>query len=135
MALALVFGACDEEPVGRLCDLGSAPQGMEVVIASPSLDCVSRTCLRVPLTQELPAGSSFPSGGTGLCTATCESDDDCVRDPDSPCLGGFECRVAVTVGPFCCQKLCACRDYGSVPEPAACDPDNPFNRCENLPGR
>ena len=68
------LGACTAEPVGRICDLGTAlPAPSEVVVASPSLDCVSRTCLRVPLGRELPMGSMFPEGNNGLCTAECDS--------------------------------------------------------------
>src|SRR5215212_3234591 len=123
--------SCTGEPVGRICDLGTAtPAASEVVVASPSLDCVTRTCLRVPLTRELPPGSVFPGGNNGLCTSECESADDCERVPESPCVGGFACGVAVTVGPFCCRKFCVCKDYVVVPEtgiiatPKACDPAN-----------
>ena len=127
--------ACANEPVGRVCDLGATPATNEVVVASPSLDCVSRTCLRMPLAQELPAGSEYPAGPNGLCTAECVSDDDCERSPDSPCAGGFACAVAVSVGPFCCRKFCMCRDYGVPPDPIACDPSDETNTCANLPGR
>ncbi|MEO8701625.1 MAG: hypothetical protein ABI867_16385 [Kofleriaceae bacterium] len=128
--------ACGPEPVGRVCDLGSEPPAAsEVVVASGSLDCISRTCLRVPLTQELPPGSEFPSGTSGLCTAECSADEDCESVPESPCRGGFTCAVAVSVGPFCCQRFCVCKDYGVLPEPAACDADDSNNTCVNLPGR
>jgi len=133
---------CTGEPVGRICDLGTeSPAATEVVVASPSLDCVSRTCLRVPLSRELPAGGSFPAGNNGLCTAECSSDDDCDRVPESPCTTGFTCGVAVTVGPFCCRKFCICKDYVVVPEsgqlstPKACDSGNADNACCNLSGR
>ncbi|MEO8701624.1 MAG: hypothetical protein ABI867_16380 [Kofleriaceae bacterium] len=134
--------ACGGEPVGRLCDLGNeAPAAGEVVVASPSLDCVTRTCLRVPLGKELPPGSEFPTGNSGLCTSECETADDCERVPESPCTGGFACGIAVTVGPFCCRKFCVCKDYIVIPEngeletPKACDPDVNENTCQNLPGR
>jgi hypothetical protein len=136
------LSACSGEPVGRICDLGTeTPATTEVVVASPSLDCVTRTCLRVPLGKELPAGSQFPTGNNGLCTAECSSDDDCDRVPESPCTTGFTCGVAVTVGPFCCKKFCICKDYVVVPEtgeiatPKACDPSIADNTCRNLPGR
>jgi hypothetical protein len=137
ISLAVFFvGACGEEPVGRVCDLGATtPAASEVVIASGSLDCISRTCLRVPLTQELPPGSEFPTGTSGLCTAECSSDDECEGVPETPCAGGFTCAVAVSVGPFCCKKFCVCKDYGVLPESAACDPDDDNNTCVNLPGR
>lgn len=141
LVLTLVV-ACGGEPVGRLCDLGAqTPQPTEVVVASPSLDCVSRTCLRVPLSRELPPGSSFPTGNNGLCTAECEADSDCERVPESPCITGFTCGIAVTVGPFCCRKFCICKDYVVIPEsgelsvPRACDPANAENACCNLEGR
>ena len=138
---ALLVG-CTGEPVGRICDLGTeSPAATEVVVASPSLDCVSRTCLRVPLSKELPPGSSFPTGNNGLCTAECSADDDCDRVPESPCVSGFTCGVAVTVGPFCCRKFCICKDYVVIPEsgqlstPKACDASNNDNACCNLAGR
>lgn len=134
----IAVAACAGESVGRICDLGeSTPSASEVVVATPSLDCTSRTCLRMPLERELPPGSSMPTGTQGLCTATCEADDDCVRVPESPCVSGFTCGVATTVGPFCCQKVCMCKDYVVVPrlEKAACDPSNPNNMCSNLGGR
>ncbi len=142
LACGLLGGACADNPVGRICDLGSqTPAATEVVVASPSLDCVSRTCLRVPLGRELPPGSSFPTGNNGLCTAECSSDADCDRVPESPCTTGFTCGVAVTVGPFCCRKFCICKDYVVVPEsgklttPKACDSGNADNACCNLSGR
>lgn len=108
----LLLNACDGEPVGRLCDLGSAAPGPDqLTIATPSLDCVSRECMKVPLERELPPGSIAPTGNTGLCTAACGSDDDCEGVTETPCTTGFACRVATTVGDFACQKLCVCRDY------------------------
>ena len=141
--LSAVLGAgCADNPVGRICDLGAAtPQASERVVASPSLDCVSRTCLRFPPERPLPPGSVAPSGNNGLCTAECSSDDDCDRVPESPCITGFTCGIAVTVGPFCCRKFCICKDYLVVPEsgelatPKACDPEEANNACCNLSGR
>jgi hypothetical protein len=142
LVVGLALAACTSNPVGRICDLGSeTPAPSEVVVASPSLDCVSRTCLRVPLGRELPPGSEFPAGNSGLCTAECSSDGDCDRVPESPCKTGFTCGVAVTVGPFCCKKFCICKDYivvpdsGQLAEPMACDSNTPANACCNLPGR
>jgi hypothetical protein len=142
IGLSAVLAACGGEPVGRICDLGTAlPQAGEVVVASPSLDCVSRTCLRVPLGRELPEGSKYPAGTNGLCTAECGGDSDCERVPESPCITGFTCGVAVTVGPFCCRKFCICKDYvvlpdeGDLPTPKACESSNADNACCNLDGR
>ncbi|TMQ04370.1 MAG: hypothetical protein E6J90_51615 [Deltaproteobacteria bacterium] len=141
-ALAMSGYGCSDNPVGRICDLGTAtPETGEVVVASPSLDCVSRTCLRVPKTGELPPGSNFPEGNSGLCTAECSADSDCDRVPESPCITGFTCGIAVTVGPFCCRKFCICKDYIKIPDtgqlatPKACDPTVMDNKCCNLTGR
>jgi hypothetical protein len=141
-AFATLATGCDDNPVGRICDLGTAtPQTGEVVVASPSLDCVTRTCLRVPKTRELPPGSTYPEGNSGLCTAECTADADCDRVPESPCITGFTCGIAVTVGPFCCRKFCICKDYIVTPEsgelgtPKACDPGLSDNACCNLSGR
>lgn len=145
--------ACGNE-VGRICDLGvqgdtdagvddEGPADNRAVIGSPSLDCQSKLCLKVPvdLDKELPDDFQELSTNRGMCTDFCESDDDCDKVPESPCVTGFSCGVAVTVGPFCCQKVCICKDYivlpegGSLPTPAACDADNPDNACCNLSGR
>jgi len=142
--VALTFGgACGGEPVGRICDLGvEAPGSMQAVVASPSLDCTTRTCLKIPKTNPSPPdGSRYPEGNKGLCTAECGSDSDCERVPESPCVSGFTCGIPVTVGPFCCRSFCICKDYivlpetGELPVPAACDPANPDNDCRNLDGR
>lgn len=137
----VIVGGCTSNPVGRTCDLGSQlPAPAEVVVASPSLDCVSHTCLRVPLGRVLPEGSTY-SENSGLCTAECESDGDCDRVPESPCKTGFTCGVAVTVGPFCCKKFCICKDYvvipdtGQLTQPMACDSSDAVNSCCNLDGR
>lgn len=142
ISIAALGAGCADNPVGRICDLGAAtPQVSEVVVASPSLDCVSRTCLRVPQSRPLPPGSVPPTGNSGLCTAECSSDGDCDRVPESPCVTGFTCGIAVTVGPFCCRKLCICKDYIVVPDsgelapPEACKAENQQNACCNLPGR
>jgi len=139
--VALALAACGGEPVGRICDLGiDNPDPNESVVASPSLDCQSRTCLKVPQGRELPEGSRYPEGNKGLCTAECDQDSDCERVPESPCVSGFTCAIPVVVGPFCCRKFCICKDYivipdGGVPTPAACDESNAANACCNLPGR
>ena len=146
-SLASLAG-CTESPVGRKCDLGvQTPSANEVVVASQSLDCVSRTCLRVgegagyPPKRELPPGSVPLAPNVGLCTAECNSAEDCDRVPESPCTLGFTCAIAVTAGPHCCLKFCICKDYVVVPDggelapPPECNPDEKNNKCCNLPGR
>jgi len=136
----LALSGCGGQPVGRICDLGRTAGDSETVVASPSLDCVSRTCLKVPKPANLPPDVHYPEGGLGLCTDRCNTDSDCERVPESPCQSGFTCGIPTVVGPFCCEKFCICKDYvvipdGGVPVPAACDPSNTTNGCCNLPGR
>ena len=139
---SLAATACSDNPVGRICDLGTtAPPSSGSVIATPSLDCTSRQCLKVPLTGALPPGGRYPMGTEGLCTAECQSDSDCDRVPESPCVNGFTCGVPIVVGPFCCEKFCICKDYivlpasQELPTPPQCDPTNAQNSCCNISGR
>jgi len=143
VAVVVLAAACTGNPVGRICDLGGsqAPDPGESVVASPSLDFVTRTCLRVPVTNPNPPKNIMaPTGTNGLCTAECTTADDCERVPESPCVSGFTCAIPVTVGPFCCKKFCICKDYVQFPAsgqplPMACDGTDPNNNCCNLAGR
>src|SRR5687768_3566388 len=134
---ATLVGGCEENPVGRICFIGAdAGNDNQAIIASPALECPSRTCLHQPLQGQLPMGSQYAD----LCTAECASDDECDKVPESPCVNGFTCAIPVVVGPFCCRKMCICKDYllipdGGLPAPAACDPSKEENTCCNLEGR
>jgi hypothetical protein len=127
--MSLLAAGCSDNPVGNVCFIGAdAGDPNQAIIASPALECTSRTCLRSPGAPE------------ALCTAECSSDSDCDRVAGSPCQTGFTCAVPVVVGPFCCRTMCICKDYIVVPDeglptPAACDPDNRDNQCCNLPDR
>jgi len=151
-AVALLAAAgCSGDPVGRICDLGQKPGVAETVVASPSLDCVSRTCLQIALEKtqkELDMiGSRYPgvdskgaATGLGLCTDSCTQDSDCERVPESPCVTGFTCGIPARVGAFCCEKFCICKDYIVIPDtglkpPNECNADDASNGCCNLPGR
>jgi hypothetical protein len=126
LLLGIMASACTDNPVGRICFIGAdAGTETENVIASPALECESRTCLHI---------QGF---GPDLCTAECSDNSDCDAVKNSPCDTGFVCMVPVVVGPFCCKKLCVCRDYVVVPDggvqtPAACDPSIPANECRNI---
>jgi hypothetical protein len=131
-ALALLaFGVACSPPqhVGRPCELGTAAaggaSGQIATLSSPALECPSRVCL-------LPDQNTV---GTGpLCTAECESSEDCqdgetasANDPtDTRCHGGFVCMWPTTVGAFACRKMCVCTDFvsassGAATKPAACN--------------
>ena len=138
----VALAACDNQ-VGRICDLGvDNPSMTEAVMGSPSLDCQSKLCLKIPVAfgKELPDDFRPLAANRGMCTATCEEDDDCDKVPESPCVTGFTCGVPLVVGPFCCEKVCICKDYvilpeGGLPTPAACNAAEPANHCCNLSGR
>lgn len=132
---ALFATGCPENPVGRICYIGiDAGTPLQNIIASPALECQSRTCLHM-FDQDRALGES------DLCTGECESSDDCDKVAESPCKGGFSCIVPVVVGPFCCKKYCVCNDYlpqgldGGVPTPQSCNADIPANECCNLSNR
>ncbi len=101
----LVLAGCDPDPVGRRCDLGAPVEPAEVVLASGSLDCTSRLCLHAGEDDGVAAATS-----TGMCTAACATDDDCLADSTTPCEGGFACAPVTSVGPFGCEPVCVCRD-------------------------
>jgi hypothetical protein len=128
LALAALAG-CGDNPVGRICFLGGDPPGdNQNIVSSPALECQSRTCVHIA--QQTP----------DLCTGECSSDSDCDKVSESPCDSGFACMIPVTVGGFCCKKLCVCKDYLEIPPggllpPDACDANNAANECCNLPGR
>ncbi len=126
LTLLTSAAGCKGTQVGRQCILPSLGDAgvSQTVVGSPALECQSRTCLHV-------AGAS-----PDMCTAECDSADDCEASSETPCQGGFVCAVPVVVGPFCCKKFCVCKDFNpSMDVPAACDAANAANECCNLPGR
>ena len=104
--------------VGRL-DL----RRIAVSIAAPALECPSRTCLHFPQDE----GATPPMGAqyADMCTAECSGDDDCDKVSESPCVSGFTCAVPVVVGPFCCRKMCICRDFLIIPDGGVPEPEQP----------
>ena len=133
-----VLGAagCSENPVGRRCFIGvDAGNDSQAIITSKALECQSRICLHYPQDEGVtpPEGSEYAD----MCTGECAADDECDKVPESPCVSGFTCAVPVVVGPFCCRKMCICRDFlvvpeGGLPLPEACNPDLPENTCVNI---
>jgi len=104
LVTALGLAACsDPDPVGARCDLGAETKVNQTLVASPSIDCQSRMCLHVGSDEPRSAGTTI-----GMCTADCETDDDCVADPTTPCPAAFVCEVVTDVGAFAGRKVCAC---------------------------
>jgi hypothetical protein len=143
--VVILAGACDDKHIGRPCQTGvpvvdaGSSGGTFATVTSPALECPSRICL---LPGDLGEATADHDGA--FCTASCSTDDDCSdgetgskSDPnDTRCKSGFVCGWPTTVGPFCCQKMCICHDFLTVPagglvEPAACMPGS-GSTCENV---
>ncbi|MBV1859805.1 MAG: hypothetical protein KUG77_15445 [Nannocystaceae bacterium] len=46
-----------------------------------------------------------------MCSTTCDSDIECADFVDGTrCESGFTCAPLMSLGDFCCQKVCVCRD-------------------------
>ena len=114
---------------GATCDVGAGvtggPGGVTMISVAPA--CASRTCLLPPPEQ----AASLNTGA--LCTSSCSTNADCANgmvgsrnDPsDRRCKNGFVCMVPTTVGDFCCEQMCVCRDFvvepvGGFKTPAVC---------------
>src|SRR4051812_4469173 len=123
------FLACNPNSIGRAC---VNPQGSDVrgtQISSPALECPSRLCLIQP-----PAANSSTDGGSrATCTAECDNTGDCDPETHKSCAAGFACATAAPAGPFCCRKVCVCREDlvagvnqdpidGGTIIPHSCDP-------------
>ena len=143
--LALVASAalgavgCEDKHIGRMCDVGmgaGGASGTEAQFNNQALECPSRVCI-----LPVAAGSLVNVPGA-LCTATCESDDDCsdaeirpkgTNDPlDKRCNTSFKCRrilPGLSTNPLACKRLCVCADFlpendDSIGDPAGCNGDN-----------
>lgn len=84
-----------------------------------------------------------------MCSKKCSSNDDCkdggigqdVVVDDTECQTGFECARIQSLGEFCCERLCVCRDdlgvsdlerdcsIGGEAVPGCCDQDPVPDAC------
>jgi hypothetical protein len=139
LALTWLGAGCEDKHIGRPCDLGgSVDAGPNVLVSFPgALECPSRICL-------LPRRERNIEPPTGpLCTAQCESNDDCDGErrgknaDDTRCRDGFICRrllPGLSNDPLACKRLCVCKDFiittPGVPAPDfsdSCNGDTPIN--------
>jgi hypothetical protein len=112
--------------------------GTTATINPEALECPSRICL-------LP-GAEKTTDTTSLCTADCQSDDDCSDAETGPrnsstdhhCETGFACIVPTTVGDFCCRRFCACKDFLNINPmtgyqiPKVCQSGSGNTSCKNV---
>lgn len=120
--------------VGAPCQPSFVPESRLLEVGSP--DCASDMCLygdtisADPL-QTCTESSDCSGFGKGvicnpttgeceldpahiaarsMCTDLCEQDSDCVGADGTTCEGGFSCVPISSLGPVCCQRICACND-------------------------
>jgi hypothetical protein len=122
-------GGCEDKHIGRPCNTNvpdaGATGGQVSILTSPSLECPSRICLQAATLGIMESAEDQAAEGA-MCTAGCSTDDDCSdSDPGTLCKKGFVCTWPTTTGSFCCQKMCVCHDFvtvpsGGIPEPSTC---------------
>ena len=137
LALA-AFGsmACEDRAIGRPCDVLADASTSQAVYNPSALECPSRICLKPDVQKGgqaagNPATNTLPTGP--YCSATCSRDSDCdgqkrnlKNGNDARCMNGYTCGVVFSVGPFCCKKLCLCKDFynldqgGGLETPVIC---------------
>ena len=136
--VALGLGGCSDQHIGRAC-VTNAPadagaNGETTVISSPSLQCPSRICIQPSPMGPVATDQALMEGA--MCTASCNTDDDCTdTDPGTKCMKGFVCAWPTTAGPFCCQKMCVCHDFVTVPKGGFVEPDvctSSSKGCQNV---
>lgn len=119
--------ACEDNGIGRPCDLMADAGTQQAVYNAQALECPSRICLKPIL-----APGASDRGTDAYCSALCSKDSDCEGQKrsngdsnDKRCTQGYACGVAFVVGPLCCQKVCLCKDFlndKGVTLPPPCDP-------------
>jgi hypothetical protein len=141
--LGLVTSGCEDKHIGRVCNLdlvdaGTTATGTNASIQGQAVECPTRICVLPADTNPMGSGTTGP-----LCSATCSSDSDCDGETTSDkasvqCKSGFTCVIATTVGDFCCEKLCVCKDFVDTTSgsnynatPTACLP-GPTQICQNV---
>lgn len=137
--VALGAGACEDKAIGRPCDLQADAGETQATFNQQALECPSLICVKPSKLETSAATDTVP-----YCTAECSSDSDCegqTRDRNNPkdkrCKSGFVCGVSSVVGPFCCKKICLCKDFvfippGGLQKPPSCDKANATSTCRNL---
>ena len=122
VAAMLLFSACEDKHIGRLCDIGvEMIDDPKVITVNPqALECPSRICV-LPAQEKNTTTAAF-------CTDACGNDDDCAdgeRGPansqtDNRCELGFVCRTIIpklASNPLSCRPVCVCRDFLMTDDP------------------
>ena len=145
LGFVLTAVGCADNQIGRICLNPSAMVKNGVTFVNPAPDCPSRLCMITPKSAAAPADNSHSTSELSVCTAECNSDDDCGNADKSRCPRDVCAVASVVPGEenFCCKKLCICeydlqagfnkdgsgapldRDKFGVPIPKFCLPGAP----------
>jgi hypothetical protein len=136
--LVLVAG-CPRGDVGTPCNHGGKDPPASDVVTFPSLNCNDLLCVYAdatdppaePCTEHADCNTGDPETARfacvegecrldlgyvlerSMCSKRCSSDADCgdrEQSKDHACSTGFTCTAFQTLGPWCCEKFCVCRD-------------------------
>lgn len=164
LSFPLFLGAagCPRSDVGAPCNHGRIESPRTPTVTFPALACDQLMCLYAN-DEEPPAepcethADCNPVGGEtfrcesgqcevsathvlerSMCTQHCEADADCSGgDPDTACASGFACARIHSLGDFCCEKLCVCRDdldlAATEQRDEACEAGNLQGCCDQDP--
>lgn len=139
-AVAAASAGCEDQAIGRPCDVLKDAGALEAVYNGQALECPSRICLKP--SRDINVAMNVDTAPH--CTAECSSDSDCEGEKrnskntnDKRCTQGFVCGIAFEVGPLCCKKLCLCKDFLKIPAgglqpPTSCTSASPVRTCQNL---
>ena len=136
-AIGSVSLACNRSDVGAPCQHAGGDTPSDPLISFPALACDQLMCV-FGEDEETPsdpcaddADCVQQAGGVdtfecvsgrcavkaehvlerSMCSMKCDSDSDCEGgSEDTHCATGFACAPLMSLGDFCCQKVCVCRD-------------------------
>jgi hypothetical protein len=121
VAVAMIGGGCEENAMGRSCNLSVHVDPAQGAYTMSASDCPTRMCVKPAVQQGAP--QDLDTGA--YCSKTCLVDSDCqgqTRDltnkNDKRCKRGYTCDIAFGPsdsvaggGQLCCQKICLCKDF------------------------
>jgi hypothetical protein len=127
--------ACSTSDVGAPCSHGQIESPTTPTVTFPALACDQLVCVYAdddepPVDPCESHADCNPGGGDrfrcdggeclvsstyvldrSMCSLQCEADAECAGgDPGTACESGFACARIQSVGAFCCEKLCVCKD-------------------------
>jgi hypothetical protein len=134
IALATTLG-CVQSDVGAPCNHGGISAPQEPVITFPALACDELLCVygesAEPPAEPCRSHADCNTDGLdrficnegtcelaighvltrSMCSRECSADTDCSGGAeDTACRTGFTCAPIQSLGDFCCESVCVCKD-------------------------